>query len=119
MYKRASATPTVQSLLKLANYFNCSLEFLLGRTDKKEQFSNCREESFITRVQVLMKKEKTSFYNLAKKCNFSESLFSDWKRGAIPNLAKIVAIADYFFVSVDYLLGFVDERREYRCRAKK
>ena len=32
-YLRAERTPSVESLVKIADYFNCSCDYLVGRTD--------------------------------------------------------------------------------------
>ena len=43
-------------------------------------------------------------YRVAKDTDIPPSTFSDWKRGSQPRPAKIKKIADYFGVSVDYLM---------------
>ena len=35
-YKNGKKTPTVRNLIKIADYFGCSVDYLLGRTNKKE-----------------------------------------------------------------------------------
>lgn len=32
-YKNGIKTPTVENLIKIANFLDCSIDFLLGRTD--------------------------------------------------------------------------------------
>ena len=32
-YKKGLKLPTIQNLVKIADYFNCSVDYLLGRTD--------------------------------------------------------------------------------------
>lgn len=48
-----------------------------------------------------------SSYKVAKKTGISESLFGKWKANPISEISsiKLCKIADYFNVSVDYLLG--------------
>lgn len=41
-YKNGGKTPTTENLIKIAEYFDCSIDFLLGR--KKEE-TKCREAS--------------------------------------------------------------------------
>lgn len=44
-------------------------------------------------------------------CGFSNATYSGWKnRGTIPNGTFLVILADYFNVSVDYLLERTDVR---------
>lgn len=42
---------------------------------------------------------------VAKAIGASQSTFSDWKHGSQPRPNRIKAIADYFGVSVDYLMS--------------
>ncbi len=35
-YKKGIKLPTIQNLVKIADYLNCSVDYLLGRTDKPE-----------------------------------------------------------------------------------
>ena len=62
------------------------------------------------RISELAEKKGISKRRLALELGFSPSSFTDWTSGKVSPTAKsIVAIADYFGVSVDYLL----ERDEY------
>ena len=54
----------------------------------------------------LLQKHNVSAYRVSKDTGIPESTFSDWKKGkSSPKLEKLQKIADYFGVSVDYLLG--------------
>ena len=35
-YKNGKKIPTIQNLIKIADYLDCSVDYLLGRTDKPE-----------------------------------------------------------------------------------
>lgn len=43
--------------------------------------------------------------NVGKELNISSASFTKWKNGAIPNAETLMRIADFFNVTVDYLLG--------------
>lgn len=43
--------------------------------------------------------------SLAKELNISQPTMSGWKKGSPPNSERLEAIADYFGVTTDYLLG--------------
>ena len=59
----------------------------------------------------LIKQKGLSAYKVAKDTGISQTTLSDWKRGrSIPKTDKLQKIADYFGVSVDYLLG--NEQKE-------
>lgn len=47
---------------------------------------------------------------VAKKLNISSGSVTNWKKGVVPQDTTLIKIADYFGVTVDYLLGKEDER---------
>lgn len=58
----------------------------------------------------LMKEDGVTPYRVSKETGVSQSVLSDWKRGrCVPKVDKLQKIADYFHVSLDYLLGNVSE----------
>ena len=55
-------------------------------------------------VQLLQKNNVTS-YQVAKATGISQSTWSDWKTGrAKPKADKLLKLAEYFKVPVDYFL---------------
>ena len=65
------------------------------------------------RIQAELNKRNMSGNDLAKACNFSSGLFSQWRKGMQnPSSDKIILIADYLGVSVDYLLGRAESTLE-------
>lgn len=53
----------------------------------------------------LAQKHGVTAYQISKVTGLSQSLFSDWKKGkSTPKQDKLKKIADYFGVSVDYLM---------------
>ena len=57
----------------------------------------------------LLQKNKTTPYQVSKATGIAQSTLSDWKLGkSIPKYDKLEKIAQYFNVSVDYLLGKTD-----------
>ena len=49
---------------------------------------------------------------VAKKLNIASGTITSWKNGRIPSGNNLQKIADYFGVSVDYLLGNTDEAKK-------
>lgn len=63
------------------------------------------------RFLELLHENSISATALAKKLNFSPSSLTDWKYGrTTPKADKLQAIADYFNVSLDWLVGNTDIR---------
>ena len=53
----------------------------------------------------LAQKHGVTAYRLSKELGINQTIFSDWKRGrSTPKQDKLKKIADYFGVSVDYLM---------------
>jgi transcriptional regulator with XRE-family HTH domain len=54
----------------------------------------------------LLKEAGITAYKVSKDTGISQTTLSDWKRGrSVPKTEKLQTIADYFDVSLDYLLG--------------
>lgn len=73
-----------------------------------------QKEKFVKRLNILMNQNKVTKQALANTIGLSRPAVSQFANGAnLPSVEKLVAIADYFNVSVDYLLGLSDkpERR--------
>lgn len=71
-------------------------------------------------LQILMKEHGVSSYKLTKDTGISNGLISNWKQGVkIPSAENLIKIADYFDVSVDYLLGRTDVKEVNRKTAQK
>lgn len=60
----------------------------------------------IDRILELLGKKGVSGAEMSRACGFSNAVFSQWKnRKQNPSATKIAKMAEYFGVSVDYLLG--------------
>ena len=58
------------------------------------------------RIFDLLQEQNVTQYTLSKAIGVSQGNISDWKSGrAAPKADALLKIADYFGVSVDYLLG--------------
>lgn len=64
-----------------------------------------------TFVNLCMEKEKSPTA-VGLELGFSRATVSNWKSGGIPRETAIRKIADYFGVTVDYLLGNTDNREK-------
>jgi len=70
-----------------------------------------QKEKIMSAVEIiihLMKEKNITAYQLTLACGLSNSAVTDWKSGkAKPSADALSKIADYFNVSVDYLLNRV------------
>lgn len=56
------------------------------------------------RIDELAKKQKISVFDLSLKLGMGRNAIYQWKK-SVPNVEAVQKVADYFDVSVDYLLG--------------
>ena len=106
IWKRGESLPSTSNYIKLAEYLNCSLDFLVNRTlsdDKKYKYD---EKKFYHNLRELMRiKNKTRYQMVYKDMICPSASFVKWKRGSIPTIETLIKLADYFSVSVDELLS--------------
>jgi len=66
------------------------------------------ENGLYDRIKTLCDSRKISISKLENDCGFANATISKWKSTSIPGVDKIKTIAQYFGVTVDYLLGMTD-----------
>ena len=65
------------------------------------------------RIEYLLRTNGMSQSDLSKATGISTGLISQWKkRTQNPSISKLAVVADYFGVTVDYLLGNSDEKEK-------
>lgn len=66
------------------------------------------ESVLYQRIKLLCKKHNILMSQLAENVGISESLIRKWGSSTSPSIDKVRRIAEYFDVSVDYLIGTSD-----------
>lgn len=98
--------PTLDRLIAMANYFQCSLEYLLGRTENNSIEIFNTYPSFNDRFEEILKQKKKKKYHLIKEKICSSDTFFKWKKfNRDPRIETVIKLADYFDVSIDYMVG--------------
>ena len=65
-----------------------------------------RLDEFPYRLQRLREKERKSRIVLSQLCGLPDTAIQKYERGETkPNMDSLIAIANYFHVSIDYLVG--------------
>lgn len=64
---------------------------------------------FWTRLSELAKSRHKTVCKVCSEMGITSGIASYWKKGALPNAAKLMEIADYFGCTIDYLLGREDK----------
>ncbi len=100
--------PTTQSVVKICDYFDCSIDYIVG-IDKNYSYKNMikgyNAGKFYPEYERLLKLNSTNHYRLSKQGIVCESSLSKWKLGGLPKFEFIIKIAYELSGSIDKLLG--------------
>ena len=102
------AIPTIGITLKIAEYFDCSLDYLFGLTDtKKKNYKayNYDISKFISNYKKLLNENNISNYKFLKDSIYDESIIRHWEAGSVPRLDVVYYIAKNLGGSIDELIG--------------
>lgn len=103
--------PSLKILIKIADKVNVSLPYLLGETDNDEFYLSENHTTFHTRLEQLANEKGEKYSAISNKMPFAYNSIYEWIRTkGLPSLEHIKPLADYFKVSIDYLLGRTDDR---------
>ena len=98
--------PSLENVHKIADYFECSLDYLFGFSDKKERQNFHAGKTLSERLEQAIFEYKKSRYMIAKDFDFSESQLYRWCHGkSQPSLANLVKLAEALDCSLDFLAG--------------
>ncbi len=96
--------PKITYLVKIANFFNISTDYLLGQIEYSER----REKTmlFHERIGEVIKGSEYSQKDIAKILHISESNITNWKKGDnLPSVDILYRLCILLKESADYLLG--------------
>lgn len=100
--------PSTKVLLKLADYFQCSLAFMLGQEEYNSLSAPKTElPKFSARLKELLEAKELKFF-LMKKSGLQKdfpSLYNWLSVKYIPNVYNLMRLSALLDCSVDYLLG--------------
>ena len=108
-YFNSNIYPDIKIAKKLAEYFECSLDYLFGLSDIKKKNTIISSGSFIENFLQLIKENNTTLNRTMKSLKMSRTNFYRWKTGDFPRTQNIIEIAKYFNCSVDFLVGNVED----------
>lgn len=106
VYLQGKGLPTVESLIKIADYFQCSTDFLLGyeEENKSIMFKAC--PPFSEQILFLKKHFKRTAYQIYHNTNISKTCYYDWLSGKCkPTLDNVIRLAALFGCRIDFVLG--------------
>lgn len=101
--------PSVKTLVKIADFFNIPINYLLGKTNEDEFYKSSSVTTFHQRFESLCAEKDVTHYKVAADCLFDKSSISKWfSKNFLPELEIIELLCDYFNVTPDYILGRTD-----------
>lgn len=97
--------PDQRSLKLLADYFNVSLDYLLGQPIQNSILKN--------RLRLLRQEKELTQKELANIFSISDARYNQYETGRrTPDYMLLNHFADYFGVSLDYLLGRTNKKQQ-------
>ena len=119
-------SPELKTLLEIANYFNCAIDEIIGRNhyikNKQIFYKISAQDMIVNLKQFLIKKIKENnlnSYTLSKNTSLSNNAIRYFLKESNTNKtlgsAVTVALADYFQVSLDEMIGRVEPTTAVNC----
>lgn len=107
-YLNKKYLPKLSNLIKIADRYNCSIDYLLGYLAYPPDKVYKTTPPFSKRFRELLEERSISRYRLGRETNISTNRLDDWYYGKFtPSLHKVQKLAKYYGCSLDYLLGRV------------
>lgn len=98
--------PDFETASKIADFFDVSVDYLLGRTDDPRSYEAILMSSFGERLKKLRTERGLRQEDIGKIVHVGKSTVSQWENNIhVPDLETVSKIASFLNVSVDYLLG--------------
>ncbi len=98
----------IKHLIKISNFYNCSIDKLLGLTDKDKNINNLDLDLKIIgqNLKIIRKINNLNVTDLSKKLNIGQNTLYRYERGERTIQTYVCYdIARIFNISIDWLLG--------------
>lgn len=112
-------------LRKLSDFYNTSIDYILGITDVKENypksiFKNDKNVKILNRLKEIREDRDLFQKDIANIIGMSQTGYSNYETGVCDIPTKILKeLAYYYDVSIDYLLYMTDERKCHKKTKKE
>lgn len=107
-YERSERRPTYETLMKMADLFGVSVDYLLGKSNDKNSTvkSNSVSISSAEALKKCVQRTGLSYPEISKRLGISQDLLEDYMSGSIaPPYNILISLSDICEVSTDCLLG--------------
>ncbi len=103
----AQADINLENAVKLADFFECSIDYLAGMSEVDRKVTPRPLPPFYENLRKVMAECGVTRYRLSKDV-VADVFFTKWAHGVEPLLCTVCKIAQYLNVPVDYLIGRTD-----------
>ncbi|MBR1983619.1 MAG: helix-turn-helix domain-containing protein [Clostridia bacterium] len=101
--------PSVKILMRVADFFELPIEYLLGKSNDNNFIKSSSPTSFQQRFNDLCNEKNVTHYRVAFNLGLNPSIIAKWfTKNYLPEISIIESLCNYFKVSPDYLLGRSD-----------
>lgn len=105
-YLNQKRIPKLDMLIKIANYFQCSLEYLIGVESEYYNYDFKECQNFAQRFRTLINQKGFELKEIHERTKIPLININVWLRGSCkPNIDYIMILANFFNLSVDDFLG--------------
>lgn len=100
--------PSLKNLIEIADYYNVTIDYLIGRTDEDTIVHTKSTVPFDTNIKNILNNKHITKYRLFKDCGFSDGHEYSWfNLKNAPRYDNLLKMADYLNISMDELIGRV------------
>lgn len=104
-YKYKQRNPSLQTLIKIANYLEVTIDYLFELSDENKFYPYATDQSrFYEYLIEMIENNNLSKRQFCKEMGYQKDSIIRYKNGVSPSLRTLVEIAKYFDVSVDDFL---------------
>lgn len=114
MYECGIRLIPITKLIILANYYDVSTDYLLNLTNERVRYKIINKKYSTESIKKLRIINNLKQEDIAKLLKTTQEQYSRYERKerVIP-IDRLAFLAEYYNVSIDYLLGLTNERKPY------
>ncbi len=108
MWEIGKSDLSIEMSNKLANFYNVSLDYLLGISNVKhiKESKDINLDIMCKRLKEIRKEHKITQKILGEKVGFAQTTYTCYENGSrTPTTIKLLYIAIFYNISFDYLVG--------------